>query len=91
MGIPLELKTKAIESLNKKLKEKGKEHLKCPVCSHETFAIVDGYTRRIINDEVNNVSINPNSVPSISLVCGNCGYILDFALGGLGLLSKKEE
>jgi len=31
------------------------------------------------------------NIPSITVICTNCGHILDFSLGVLGLLPKEES
>ena len=90
MGIPKEHQTKITEELEKRIRSKDRI-LKCPICGNEDFIISDGYTRRMLNDDIGNVKFSGLNIPSITTVCTNCGYILDFSLGLLGFLSKKEE
>jgi hypothetical protein len=90
MGISQEMKDKVITELSRRLNEK-KIDLKCPSCSHPNFSVVDGYTRRILNDSIKDVQITGLSVPSISVICDYCGYILDFSLGALGFLKDIKE
>ena len=67
------------------------EELTCPVCRQPDFAVIDGYTRRVVSDNLKEVKISGENVPSITIVCLNCGYILDFALGTLGFLEEGGE
>lgn len=89
MGLPEEEKSKIIEELEKRIKAKGKT-LTCPICSNNNFVLSDGYTRRFLNDKINQITLGGLNIPSISVICKNCGHIIDFSLGVLGLLPKEE-
>jgi hypothetical protein len=73
-----------------KLAEK-KIVVSCPMCSNKNFTIADGYF-------VNVLQMNPQgglllggpSIPTIAIICMQCGFISQHALGILGLLQQPE-
>ena len=75
-----------------KLKEKGVKADKCPMCNSNHFIIADGYFNHQIaakNAIIANggaVYLGGPSIPSIAIVCTNCGFISQHSLGVLGLL-----
>lgn len=59
----------------------------CPRCKHKAFTLLDGYFNQSLQQEVTgNVVIGGSTVPSVVVVCNNCGYMSQHALGALGLL-----
>ena len=89
MGLSEEEKSKIIQELENRIKSKGKT-LICPICSNNNFALSDGYTRRFLNDKINQITLGGLNIPSITVICTNCGHIIDFSVGVLGLLPKEE-
>lgn len=90
MAIPKETKDKIAEELNKRIKQKDAS-LKCPICTHNDFTLIDGYSRRILNEDIKKVNLVGLNVPSITIACNNCGYLMDFSLGALGFLKEKPK
>ena len=90
MVLNKEFKEKVIKELNSRIKQVRRETLKCPCCKHNNFQILDGYTRRDLNENLDTIQIGGNNVPSISIICTNCGYIMDFSIGVLGFLNENE-
>ena len=84
------------EKIIKLLEEHGVKSI-CPMCGNKQFQIVDGYFNQTIHETIPGVAITGATVPSIAIVCVNCGFISQHALGALGLLpdesadEKKEE
>jgi predicted RNA-binding Zn-ribbon protein involved in translation (DUF1610 family) len=72
-----------------KLSEKGANH-PCPRCTSKNFTILDGYFAQPIQPSLTNLMFGGPSVPSVVIVCNNCGYMSQHALGMLGLLPKEE-
>ena len=68
----------------------GRDIPSCRFCGGQRFTSTDKLATILIGDDLNSISIGP-SIPSGMIVCENCGHIEFFALGALGLLSKKEE
>jgi len=85
-----ELKEKIIEELDKRIEKLNKD-FQCPICKNKNFNVIDGFTRRSIDKDISHITLGGPSVPSISIVCSNCGYVADFALGTLGFLENKKQ
>lgn len=85
-----ELKVKVIEELKKRAPD-----LKCPVCSsptapHRKLILVDGLFNRSIQKDVSGgIVIGGPTVPTVGVICENCGYVMEFSIGALGLLNQK--
>ena len=66
--------------------------ISCPLCNHEDFTLIGGYSTKTITDDPHSVVLGGRVIPSVNLVCGNCGYILEISVGVLGELgSDKNE
>lgn len=74
----------------KKLDEKLKGVI-CPMCHQHNFVIADGYFNNTLQDSFNGLVLGGSSIPTISIICANCGFVSQHALGVLGLLPNKKE
>ena len=83
-------KKELIDALNQKLKRHGLP-LKCPMCSHNNFTIADAYLRNGLQEDIKSVNIGGPSIPAIAIICTNCGFISQHAIGVLGLLPKEDK
>lgn len=73
--------------LNEKIKM-----LECPMCHSRYFTLIDGYFTNPIQDDFHPIVIGSGQqVPYIAIVCDNCGFISQHALGVLNLLEKKDK
>jgi len=63
----------------------------CPRCGNNSFAILDGYINHFIQSSLGGVTIGGPSVPTAVVVCTNCGWLAEHALGSLGMLPEKKE
>ncbi len=63
----------------------------CPICHKGHFSIVDGYSSIMLANNYHEINLGGSVLPYVMLVCDNCGFISQHALGSLGLLEKKEE
>jgi len=78
------------EKIIKKLTEK--EALQpCPRCRRNSFTLIDGYFNQTIQNNFQGLVIGGTSVPTIIVVCENCGYLSQHALGALGLLPTQNK
>lgn len=60
----------------------------CPICHNKTFNIVDGYFIQRLQKQVNEYVIGAGPfMPSIAIVCTNCGFMSQHNIGVLGLLT----
>ena len=90
MSISKEKQEEIISKIKEALEKKGKK-IKCPVCSHENLILIEGYTKNALQDEIEGgLRIGGPSIPSAVVVCENCGNTLQFNLGVLGFLKKKN-
>lgn len=63
----------------------------CPICHQSKYSFVDGYTIDPVQDDYKAVQLGGKIIPSVMLVCNNCGHIDRFSLGVLGLMDKEEQ
>ena len=64
----------------------------CPMCHNRKFAIMDSYFLNPVIEDYHHASVfMRKSVPAASIICTNCGFISQHALGILGLLDKNEN
>jgi len=80
---------KNIENIVNKLAEKQVK-LKCPMCNGGSFKLAGGYFAHDLQDDLDSRSIGGKNIPTLPLVCKNCGFVAEFALGALGLLPVTE-
>lgn len=90
MPLPKNVTDEIIAELEKRLKAKGTS-LKCPICARQDFFLTPSYTHRALSDKINSLNLGGKLIPSLSLVCNNCGFILDFAVGTLGFIKAEED
>lgn len=62
----------------------------CPICHQSKYSFVDGYTIDPVQDDYKAVQLGGKFIPSVMLVCNNCGHIDRFSLGVLDLMDKEE-
>ncbi len=62
----------------------------CPICHQSKYSFLDGYTIDPVQDDYKAVQLGGKFIPSVMLVCNNCGHIDRFSLGVLGLMDKEE-
>jgi len=72
------------------LRDHGAER-PCPRCGNVDFMIVDGYFHRSVQSTLDRIDLGGQGVPSVALVCNQCGFIAEHALGPLGLLSEESD
>ena len=47
---------------------------KCPICHSSSFTIADGYLANPLQDNLNSIQLGGAFLPSVALVCTNCGF-----------------
>ena len=76
-----------------KLKTKG-AILPCHRCGNELFSVMDGYSKFMIQTDIDSISttiLGGISIPVVLIACNNCGAITTHAMGALDLLKKEVE
>lgn len=62
---------------------------KCPMCGSNKFSISDGYVFNEIHSDYKHRILGGAGIPSVLLICSNCGFISQHAIGALGLLNEE--
>ena len=78
------------DKIVKKLHEVGAEN-PCPRCGNISFSLIDGIFNQTIQDDVKNIKLGGESLPTIVTVCTKCGFISHHALGSLGLMNLTDD
>jgi len=78
---------KAFEDAVKRKKVGG---ISCPICSNGKWSIPGGYTMSPLQDELVGIKIGGPAIPKVPIICNNCGFVAEIALGVLGLVPKQE-
>jgi len=60
------------------------------MCGHNHFTAADAYFLNMLVTDLKVVPLGGPAVPAMSLICLNCGFISQHALGILGLLLESE-
>ncbi|MDR1746943.1 MAG: hypothetical protein LBR49_06695 [Tannerella sp.] len=61
----------------------------CPMCQNNRFVLADGYFNNQLQRDIGSYSIGGAGIPTVAIICENCGFVSQHALGSLGLLPKK--
>jgi len=65
--------------------------LTCPMCQNKSFVMADGYLYATMQSDLNSLSIGGPGIPAAGIICNNCGFISQHALGILGLLPPEQN
>lgn len=77
-------KAKLAKALSDKIKS-----FRCPMCNNHSFTIVDGYLVQNLQSNMNGIVLgNGPMIPSVAIVCTNCGFMSQHNLGVLGMLKR---
>lgn len=71
-----------------------KEHgaiLPCPRCGNNSWALVDGYILHPISDQPEQLILGGATLPTIGVICTNCGYLALHSIVGLGVHAPFAE
>ena len=61
------------------------------MCQNDNFDLVDSYIRNDLQDDLTSVSIGGRAIPAAAIVCSNCGFISQHAIGALGLMPNSAK
>jgi len=75
------------------IKKLGSKKFKavCPMCGNKKFTLVDGYFSHPIQSDLKRLSLGGSSIPTVPIICLQCGFVSQHALGVLELLAKEEK
>jgi ribosomal protein L37E len=71
--------------------EKRKALNSCHRCGMNNFEIVEGYSYFPIQENPGNMMLGEKNIPTILVVCTNCGAITPHAIGVFKPLEDKNE
>ena len=83
-----EKKAELIQALTERFSKYDKQSV-CPMCGHAQFTIADDYLSNTLQADFNSVTLGGPSIPSLAIICTNCGFISQHSLGILGLLPAE--
>ena len=66
-------------------------NLHCPMCGKNQFTAMEGYFKPILQPDLDNLQLSGMNMPTVAIVCNNCGFVSYHALGALGLLPKNNR
>lgn len=81
------------ETQKKRIIDKFSERkvvIQCPMCRNSSFILADGFFNNIMQFNNVNLQLGGPSIPTIPIVCANCGFVSQHSLGALGLLDLIE-
>lgn len=83
-------KDEFIEAFEDAVKRKKVEGIICPICSNGKWNIPGGYTMSALQNDLVGFKIGGPAIPKVPIICNNCGFVAEIAIGVLGLLPKQE-
>lgn len=70
------------------LRERGAG--RCPICPRGQWEIAE-YVRIEVVQGPNDHTLGGPSIPAVSVICGNCGFVAEHALARLGLWQPAQS
>ncbi|WP_343626578.1 hypothetical protein [Flavobacterium lindanitolerans] len=64
-------------------------NLSCPMCKNSDFVIAEGYFNNPLQFKLPDLSIGGRSIPTIGIICQNCGFVSQHALKTINLLPQN--
>lgn len=81
-----EIRSKIVERIEEKA-----PLLACSVCGNKSMILVDGFLKHPLTSDSSKMVIGGKSLPTIGLICSNCGHLIEFSTGVLGFLPKRNS
>lgn len=78
-----EKKQEFIGALTQRIRANGRSEA-CPMCGNEKFLMVDACLVNVLQPDVKSVTLTGASIPTLAIICDNCGYLSQHAVGALG-------
>jgi predicted nucleic-acid-binding Zn-ribbon protein len=78
------------ERIISKLTER-KALLACPRCGSKEFSLENGFVLHTLAPTTSIIALGTPAIPVAVVICQNCGFISEHALGALGLLDSSQE
>ncbi len=81
-----EEKNKLVTAIKSKIPQ-----LHCPMCQNQNFILLDGYLSHSLQFGLKGIALGGTTIPTVALVCGNCGFLSQHSIGVLGLLPNEKK
>lgn len=78
------------EEIVNKIKEKA-QNLACPICGNKNMVLGGGFFAHDLQSNLTSRTMGGQNIPTIPIICSNCGLVREFSMGVLGLLPKNED
>ncbi len=95
MVLSKEKTEEVIKKIEEAIKRKsGQTAFKCPVCTNNQFSLAGGFTNHFLRDNIQgNLIIGGPVLPSIPIVCSNCGntFFLNAKVLGINEEPIKDD
>lgn len=62
----------------------------CSRCASYDFVLLDGYFNQALQERELSSDLGTTYIPSVIIICRDCGHMSQYALGILGLLPKND-
>lgn len=85
MALPKEEKERILRALSERV-----AGVTCPICHQQRFVMGDGYIFNHLQENFLVMNLGGPAIPTIPVVCHNCGFVAHFSLGVLGMLPRQE-
>ena len=64
-------------------RRRGSPNISCPLCTGTDFSLQPGYAMVAVQEELNMHVLGGKVMPTALLICTNCGFVAQLALGTL--------
>ncbi len=78
------------EEFKKAIQDRGATK-PCPRCGNASFILLDGYLSPTLQTDLGKTILGGAGVPIVAVICKNCGFLSQHALGILGLLPEEVQ
>lgn len=78
------------EELIAALEKKGVPRA-CPMCVTNSWTIADGYFNNTLQANPSAINLGGVGIPTVAIICSNCGFISQHAIGVLGFLPNESQ
>jgi len=76
--------------LDARLEREGKK-MACPMCGHKHLGFADGAHINLLQDDIDALRLSGQNIPAVVIICVNCGFMSQHAIGALIPLDKWRE
>jgi len=81
-----------IGALTERMQKKNRGFA-CPMCGNNHFTLLDSYIRNDVQASLETavITLGGPTIPAAAIICDNCGFMSQHALGTLGLMPSRKE